>query len=480
MAKLIEFDNILEFKKYVSQLKNEDILSFSYKDWVLLFESIERLNEKLLNEEDFEELKKVFSKGENVDNIEDGEFFANYICPDEFSKLYANFYLKTDDWRISKNIAQEIAKELYEKNVDLANVLVNINAKISMVEKTDRAALKTTKYHYLYDDALEVMKSKTLVFEKVDAPSSGTTCYKTLNTEITINDMSDRVLNTTIHEGIHSHFQQNTALQRHIKQQNFIPAGISKDLSDLFAYNQKYYMHFEKNILGYSKQPIEFFAKLVGALGEREFRKLSNQPSERNFIMLNNYFCNELDVNSPLMAHYNKNMIEAIYSIDNLDKISNFRKKLPKELKEKIKVYKSKSQVKVCIDTGFECSSLLKKHCKAKIKGNLLEKNIKNSLLKRVPFIGFGVGFYLALKRIYENKSEFHIASYEFSSGALSTMDLGIGSFVGFMFDAFMHKYDEAHLDTTRSLCNNAVYKKQDTNNKILEYIKNCKSKLWD
>ena len=55
MAKLIEFDNILEFKKYVSQLKNEDILSFSYKDWVLLFESIERLNEKLLNEEDFED-----------------------------------------------------------------------------------------------------------------------------------------------------------------------------------------------------------------------------------------------------------------------------------------------------------------------------------------------------------------------------------------------------------------------------------------
>jgi Fe-S cluster biosynthesis and repair protein YggX len=184
MAKLIEFDNILEFKKYVSQLKNEDILSFSYKDWVLLFESIERLNKKLLNEEDFEELKKVFSKGENVDNIENGEFFANYICPDEFSKLYANFYLKTDDWRISKNIAQEIAKELYEKKVDLANVLVNINAKISMVEKTDRAALKTTKYHYLYDDALEVMKSKTLVFEKVDDPSSGTTCYKTLNTEI--------------------------------------------------------------------------------------------------------------------------------------------------------------------------------------------------------------------------------------------------------------------------------------------------------
>ena len=463
--KIKEFNDITEFKEFVYQLKNEDILAFSYREWNNLYDKINKLYNKLDIDNNLDELKNDFEKKHNqkgsTTSFSGKVFFANCLCGEEFVKLNMNFKLSSSDWNMAFNIAKSIAFELKDKNIDLASSLICETAKKQMIINIDKAALKATKYPNFYDDAYYFMCSKISISKECDELTRGTTKYKTHNAEINIDDMSDRIFNTSTHETIHAHFQQNTALQRYMKDHNIIAFGISKELSDLFENNQEYYIftnnQFAKNVFGYSRQPIEYYAKLVGALAEREFRKLSKQYSERNFIMLNNYFCNCLNLDNPINARYNNNCIEVFYPIGCLEKIDNFRKKLPPELLNRIRVYKNEKLVKVSIDNGYDCGTLLEKHCKGQEKSKLISKSIKNSLLKKIPIIGIGIGAYLGIKRVIQNKKSIAIAPYEVLSGLFSSMDNGMGGIFSFGIDAVIYKYDEKQLKKSNVFVNDTI-----------------------
>lgn len=463
-----KFDNIQEFKRFVHQLEDTDIQKFKYADWNKLYNNVETLVNKLNIEENLEHLKVEYCKKHKISSLPDmgaTNFFANCICEDEFLKLNMNFKLSPDDWKNASNIAKSIAQNLYNEKIDLAACLIDTNEKTNLVNKADYSALISTKYQ---NDLWQFMKSKISVDEDKYLSSIGTTEYHTYNAHIDIKDMSDRVLNTSVHEACHAHFQQNTGLQIALKKENILPQMISKDLSNLFANNQKFYIiatnEFPNHILGYWSQPLEYFAKLVGSLTEREFRKLSKQYSERNFIMLNNYLVNSEGVNNPVMARYNDKNIEAFYPISDFTKIKRFWKTLPFDLKEKIKLHKSDKHVKITITQSYIYPKL-KKHCLHLQETELLFENTRNSVLKRLPVIGIGVGVYLATKRYFQNKNDFSLSMYELSSGLASSTDCGIGSVAGFVIDAFLHQQDKDKLKNSNNFSNNVVYRKTEIKN---------------
>lgn len=460
------FNSIQEFKKFVYHLSSEDIQKFSYEEWNKLYEGIDDLCRKLKLEENIDKLKEEYkkkNKEKDIDNLSYTLFFTNCMCDDEFIKLNYNFKLKERDWEYCHSVAKKISNNVYNENIiDLAKVLVNKKTKTDMAKMIDISSLKATNYADKYTDAFNFMPSNIKVIENRYSSSKGTARYKTFNTDIEIADMSDDVFNTAVHETIHAHFQQNTTLQEYAKARNDLPSGLDKSLSDLFENNQKFYIiadeRFSNHLLGYSRQPIEYFAKLIGCFTEREFRKLTKQYSERTIILLNNHFTQHLDTENPIEAKYNKDVIEVFYPISSFKKIDGFRKRLPFELKEKIKFYKNNRLVKVTVQRGYNTRCELLKHIKSEENKKLIYKSARNSLLKKIPLAGIGVGTYLAIKRILKHDGAI-ISSSELLSGALSSLNKGIGAFYSFCIDLALYQYDRAELNCSKGFSSKIVYK---------------------
>ena len=74
------------------------------------------------------------------------------------------------------------------------------------------------------------------------------------------------------------------------------------------------------------------------------------------------------------------------------------------------------------------------KHIKSEENKKLIYKSVRNSLLKKIPLAGIGVGTYLAIKRILKHDGAI-ISSSELLSGALSSLNKGIGAFYSFCID---------------------------------------------
>ena len=461
------FNNIQEFRKFVYHLKDADIRNFSYTTWNELYKGIDDLYKKLKIEENIDRLKQEYkqeNKDCDVDNLSGTIFFSNCLCPDEFIKLNLNIKLDRKDWQYSANIAKKIAKDICYNGVDLANVLFSKKNKEDMIKTIDKSSLDATNYASKYEDAFNFMLSNVEVLENEYSSSKGYAKYRAFNTDIVISDMTDSILSTSAHEATHAHFQQNTSLQEHLKANNDLPFGLDKNLSNLFENNQKFYIiadggkGYTNNFLGYSRQPIEYFAKLVGYLTEREFRKITKQYSERNLILLNNHFTQHLNIENPISAKYNKDMIEVFYPISSFRKINRFRKGLSPELKEKIKFYKSKTLVKVAIKRGYNTRTELLKHIKKKEKTKLIQTSLRNSALKKVPILGIGVGAYLGIKRLLQKDNI--LAGAEFFSGALSTMSKEYGLIYGFGIDFTIYCYDNLYIDVSKGFASDVIYKK--------------------
>ena len=453
-----QFDSIQEFKKFVHRLEDSEIQSFSYDDWIELYEKIDKLFENGNITERLDELKKNFIETGTKSSesvclpMDASRFFTNCMCGYEFIKLYKNFKLNPLDIEHINNIAKDVGLKLSYEDFDLANILINDKEKKRFTECIDDILLKNTEYEKFYGDLSEMMKSDVKISVIPGTSNTGGTYHLQNNSVILLDQNSDDFISTATHEVSHAQYQQLTPLQIALAKGGVLPKGINPKLHKLFSYNNKFYLtgeivyyvstldNLHSNHRGYSRQPLEHFAFFMGFLTEREYRKQSNQRSERGFIIYNNYLTQTLKVNAPLSASSNKGKITAIYSKDNLNKITKFHKSLPPDLQNKITLSNTGDNVFVTIDMKF-CDRLkFRDFCIKEEKKRIRKYNLTTSLLKKIPIVGVGVGIYGAIKRKMLNEP-YHMIQNEITSGILS-LAVGTGTMFSFAIDALAHYTD--------------------------------------
>ena len=99
------------------------------------------------------------------------------------------------------------------------------------------------------------------------------------------------------------------------------------------------------------------------------------------------------------------------------------------------------------------------KHIKSEENKKLIYKSTRNSLLKKIPVVGIGVGTYLTIKRILKHDGAI-ISPSELLSGALSSLNKGIGTFYSFCIDLALYQYDRAELNYSKGFSSKTVYQK--------------------
>jgi len=338
--KVPEFENIQEFEKWADKLKDKEIQSWSTKDWLKVYEQLDKIPMS-------------------------GTAFEKDCLNDGLIKLYRNYRLEEADFRAMREIGRTIGHNLAEQKIgfDLAGVNVKNQftdgARESFAHAADKAVYQATSYPKAEGTPLNnygMAGSKIRVFDAASNPglAGGAMKLDDYQSLIRISDEVATDVYGTIpfHESVHSQMQtlktgQKEALEKMgIKPQE----AFSDDFYKLLQYNDKYYVNNTKSTTlygdlerrlesgeitakefdklnsrqvfrGYAKQPMETQAELIGTYAEHYYRQETGQLSERAARAFTDTF------GTPQWAKYNKNGgVDLGFHVENKEGMDNLIK----------------------------------------------------------------------------------------------------------------------------------------------------------
>lgn len=306
-------NGIDDFKQWVKKLNGQDIRSWHTKDWLKIFDAIEKyvtgkefktvmlqdyqkqLQEKKITPQVFDEKEKDISNNQVCRN-----YFTNQ-CQEQFAKLYQNYRFEPEIYSAIIKKGRAIGKHLAELgDIDCAAIAVEMGARRQMCQDVNSIMLE---HAYTLPDCK--------VFEACLAPVDiekmsglGGTTYK----RIRINDEEyDDSLCTMVHEGTHYYDQCKSIWSWSLQREGILPQGINRNFYDLLDKSGHYYCpstpkldisdlpdeqqkRFKHNVFsGYKYQPKEKHASLLSTVVEHTYRAETKQYSERNSLAIYKY-----------------------------------------------------------------------------------------------------------------------------------------------------------------------------------------------
>ena len=338
--KVPEFENIQEFEKWADKLKDKEIQSWSTKDWLKVYEQLDKIPMS-------------------------GTAFEKDCLNDGLIKLYRNYRLEEADFRSMREIGRTIGHNLAEQKIgfDLASVNVKNQftdgARESFAHAADKAVYRATSYPKAEGTPLNnygMAGSKISVFDAASDPSKAGGAMK-LNDYQSLIRISDEAATdvygtTPFHESVHAQMQTLRAGQKEALEKMGIKPqeAFSDDFYKLLQYNDKYYVNNTKSTTlygdlerrlesgeitakefdklnsrqvfrGYAKQPMETQAELIGTYAEHYYRQETGQLSERAARAFTDTF------GTPQWAQYNKSGgVDLGFHVENKERMDNLIK----------------------------------------------------------------------------------------------------------------------------------------------------------
>ena len=389
MEKILEIpaiNGINEFKQWVKNLSTQDIHSWSSKDWLKLFDALEKyviskefksvmlqdyqkqLQEKKITLQDFAEKEKDISNNQVCRN-----YFTDQ-CQEQFAKLYQNYRIEPEIYSAIIAKGRAVGKHLAELgDIDCAAIAVEMGARRQMCRDVNNVMLE---HNYTLPD-YKVFEACLAPVEIEKMPSNGKTTYKGIKI---CNEEYDSSLCTMVHEGTHYYDQGGPMWSWNLQKEGILPHGVNRDFYELLDRNRFYYCcgtpkldisglpdeqqrKFKHNVFnGYKHQPVEKHASLLGTVVEHTYRAETRQYSERNSLEIYKYAKQKLGMIYHLK--HNGDSVTFEYRIAphlNKSDVEKAFEGMPPEMLEAMNIRETRGRIAFDIPENYTAARAIKK-----------------------------------------------------------------------------------------------------------------------
>lgn len=267
---LANLKNGQDFKNFCAGLKPSDIQSWTTHDWLEVYKSIDRC---IINDDKYEFVE---------------DFMEDNIA--EFEKLYSNYRIEKKYAENLRQVAEKSADEVSQKYPQAKEDMkyIELNAVNSQVKERLTDKFIKSIYRNAYFDRFSqiLLRPGIRVGRIFEEKTQG--AYQSNKHRLIISNCRSQVVNTIIHEIYHSIQGIGpflSKLQKLGKGHGYEDAT----MNTLNAYNCQYYYcisdsknndNIHNQYKAYSRQPIEYSARLFSALFERRLNANLNYSKE--------------------------------------------------------------------------------------------------------------------------------------------------------------------------------------------------------